>query len=140
MHFIHIGCNGTSQKEYNHHDNSVWNCLLCNITGNLDRLPFTKIDNTELININHTDSMKFLESLPNVEIKFIMKQKHSDFSSNDINNVLPSKTNCKYYPVNEYHSLKKNNLNIFHVNVNGLGSKLDLNWYILKVRFLFEKY
>ena len=94
MHFIHIGCNGTSQEEYNHHDYSVWNCLLCNITRNLDRLPFTKINNTELININHTDSMKFLESFPNVEIINETKT-FSNFSSNDINNVLPSKTSCK---------------------------------------------
>ena len=50
----------------------------------------------------------------------------SDVSSNDINNVLPTKTSCKYYSVNDYHTLAKHkNLNIFHSNVNGLGSKLD---------------
>ena len=50
----------------------------------------------------------------------------SDFSSNHVNNILPNKTSCKYYPVNDFHILKKQkNLNIFHANVNGLGSKLD---------------
>ena len=39
---------------------------------------------------------------------------------------MPNKTNCKYYSVNDYQLLnKKNKLNIFHSNINGLGSKLD---------------
>ena len=34
--------------------------------------------------------------------------------------------NCKYYSVNDYQLLnKKDKLNIFHSNINGLGSKLD---------------
>ena len=45
----------------------------------------------------------------------------SDFPSNDINNQLPSKTSCKYYSVSEYELLdKKQNLNMFHSNINGL--------------------
>ena len=63
-------------------------------------------------------------SLRNVEIINETKS-FSDFSSNDVN-VLPNKLSCKYYPVNDFHILKKQkNLNIFHANVNGLGSKLD---------------
>ena len=39
---------------------------------------------------------------------------------------MPSKTSCKYYSVNDVYTLKnQKNLNIFHTNVNGLGSKLD---------------
>ena len=69
--------------------------------------------------------MGFLESLPNVEIINETKS-FSDFSSNDVNNELPSKTSCKYYSVKDFHILKKQkNLNIFHANVNGLGSKVD---------------
>ena len=50
----------------------------------------------------------------------------SDFSSNDITNVLPNKTSCNYYPVNDFHTLKmQTNLNIFHANnVNGLGVQI----------------
>ena len=69
--------------------------------------------------------MGFLESLPNVEIINETKS-FSDFSSNDVNNELPSKTSCKYYSVKDFHILKiQKNLNIFHANVNGLGSKVD---------------
>ena len=65
----------------------------------------------------------FLESLPNVDI-INETLAFSDVSSNDINNALPIKTSCKYYSVNDYHTLnKQKNLNIFHSNVNGLGSK-----------------
>ena len=69
--------------------------------------------------------MGSLESLPNVEIINETKS-FSDFSSNDVNNELPSKTSCKYYSVKDFHILKKQkSLNIFHANVNGLGSKVD---------------
>ena len=56
---VNIGCNGTSQNDYEHlkSKNELWYSLVCN---NLDRLPFTHCDNTELININHTNSMSFL--------------------------------------------------------------------------------
>ena len=43
-----------------------------------------------------------------------------------LNSILPSKTSCKYYSVNDVYTLKnQKNLNIFHTNVNGRGSKLD---------------
>ena len=50
----------------------------------------------------------------------------SDFFECDINNELLSKTSCKYYSVNDFQTLNKSkNLNIFHTNINGLGSKVD---------------
>ena len=124
---VHIVCNGITQIEYDHlqHNSESWNCLICNIKNNLYNLPFTQCDNTELLAINDTNSMGFLESLPNVEIINETKS-FSDFSSNDVNNELPSKTSCKYYSVKDFHILKKQkSLNIFHANVNGLGSKVD---------------
>ena len=59
---VHIGCNGLTQNEYEHlqYKSDSWN--------NLDNLPLTECDNTELLTINHTNSMSFLESLPNVEV------------------------------------------------------------------------
>ena len=99
--------------------------MVCNINNNLENLPFTHCDNTALLNINQINSMSLLEALPNIDIIKETKA-FSDFSSNDINNELPSKTTCKYYSVNDFHILKKHKkLNIFHANVNGLGSKLD---------------
>ena len=102
----------------------LWYCLVCNIKNNLDRLPFTHCDNTELINIDHNNSMRFLESLPNVEI--INERRTFSDSFNEISNELPSKTSCKYYSINDFQSLNiQDKLNIFHANVCGLGSKLD---------------
>ena len=69
--------------------------------------------------------MRFLESLPNLDI-VNESLSFTDDSSNDCGIELPNKTNCKYYSVNDYQLLnKKNKLNIFHSNINGLGSKLD---------------
>ena len=125
--WVHIGCNGTSEDEYELLKNcdDPWVCLVCNLRINLDRVPFTKCDNTELSNINNSNTMTFLESLPNVEI-ISETSKFSDLSSNEINIELPSKTTSKYYSVNEYQLLNKSKkLNIFHTNINGLGSKID---------------
>ena len=103
----------------------LWHCLVCIIRNNLDSIPFTSCDDTELININSTNSMRFLESLPNLEIA-TETNSFSEFSLNDISKELPSKTSCKYYSVNEYQRLNtKMNLTIFHSNINGLGSKID---------------
>ena len=75
--------------------------------------------------INHTNSTSFLESLSNVEFTNETKS-FSGFSSNDVNSILPSKTSCKYYSVNDVYILKNpKKINIFHTNVNGLESKLD---------------
>ena len=69
--------------------------------------------------------MRLLESLPNRDI-VNEAISFSECFSNDSSVEVPSRTTCKYYSVNEYHILnKKRNLNIFHSNINGLGSKLD---------------
>ena len=69
--------------------------------------------------------MRFLESLPNVDI---LEQivSFTEHASNDSNIELPAKGTCKYYSVKEYQLLnKKSNFNIFHSNINGFESKLD---------------
>ena len=102
-----------------------WYCLVCNIKNNLDRMPFTRCDNNELLNIISTNSMKFLGGLPNLEL-VNETSTFSAFSSNDISNELPSKSTCKYYSLSGYELFdKKQNLNIFHSNINGLGAKLE---------------
>ena len=48
-------------------------------------------------------------------------------SSNDASIELPSKASSKYYSVNDFQLLNiSNNFNIFHTNINGLESKLDI--------------
>ena len=69
--------------------------------------------------------MRFLESLPNVEI-VTETCKFSMLSSNDASNEIPSKSCSKYYSANDFQLLNiSNNFNIFHSNINGLESKLD---------------
>ena len=64
--------------------------------------------------------MSFLGEIINETRRF------SDLLECDINNELPSKTSCKYYSVNEFQNLNTlKTFNIFHTNINGLGSKLD---------------
>ena len=81
--------------------------------------------------------MSSLESLPHVEI-INETRMFSDFLECDINNELPSKTSCKYYSVNDFQTHNKSkNLNIFHTNINGLGSKLDnLNEFLTGTHLL----
>ena len=68
--------------------------------------------------------MRFLESLPNVEI-INEASNFSNMSPNDANVELPSKSCSKYYSVNDFQLLNiSNNSNIFHTNINGLKSKL----------------
>ena len=62
----------------------MWYCLVCNLKNNLDNVPFTRCDNNELNNINNTSSMRFLESLPYVEI-VNETSKFSNMASNEAN-------------------------------------------------------
>ena len=57
--------------------------------------------------------MRYLESLPNLEILTVIS-KFTQLSSNNISNELSNKTSCKYYTVDDYHT-----------NINGLEMKLD---------------
>ena len=69
--------------------------------------------------------MKFLESLPNAQT-VIESTKFSKSAPSDINSEIPNNTDSKYYSVEEYQKVKNlGNFNIFHTNVNGLGSKCD---------------
>ena len=68
--WVHIKCNDISLTEYEHlkYRSDLWHCLVCSIKTNLFSMPFTVCNNLELSNINNSDSMRFLESLPNVDI------------------------------------------------------------------------
>ena len=105
--------------EYEHlkTDDDFWYCL--------DNVPFTRYDYSELTNINISNSMRFLESLPNVEI-VNDASKFSNVTSNEASIAIPSKSCSKYYSVKDFKTLNiSKNINIFHTNINGLESKLD---------------
>ena len=119
---IHIACNGTTASEYETLKNSStsWSCLVCRLKYRIDNIPFTRCSNLDLSNINNINSMKFLESLPRVEIISEVSSLSADI------NEIPLNTNCKYYPVHEFDQLKlSKDFNILHTNANGLESKLD---------------
>ena len=95
------------------------------LSKKFDTVPFTLCDNTELRNLNSSNSMKFLESLPNAQT-VIESTKFSKSAPSDINSEIANNTDSKYYSVEEYQKVKNlGNFNIFHTNVNGLGSKCD---------------
>ena len=122
---VHTECNNISDEEYEilKISNDPWYCLVCNPSDNLDRVPLTQCNNTELSYINQNNSMNFLESLPMANI---VSESMKYMSSNEINLEIPTKSNCRYYSVEEYKHLKKSdNIDIFYANVNGLDSNYD---------------
>ena len=69
--------------------------------------------------------MRFLESLPNVEIVNDASQ-FSNVTSNEASIEIPSKSCSKYYSIKDFKTLNiSKSFNIFHSNINGLESKLD---------------
>ena len=98
--WIHTRCNDILDVEYENlkHDVENWKCLVCCLKYNLDNIPYTRCDSTELNNINISNSMSFLKSLPNVEI-VNETSKFSNVFSNEANCEIPSKSCSKYYSV-----------------------------------------
>ena len=125
--WCHIKCDGTYIETYNKlmiSEDELWNCLLCTIKFNHYTIPFTLCDDIEIQNLNNRN-MRFCQSLPNLEI-LTEVSKFSNQSNNEVDYNLPILSTCKYYSVNEIQNLKCiNNFNIFHSNINGLGSKFD---------------
>ena len=104
--WVHIGCNDISAAMYEFlkTDPDHGYCLVCCLMYNLDNVPFTRCDNSVLNNINNSNSMRFLESLPNVEI-VNETSKYSNLSSNDDSFELPSKSCSSYYSVEDFQHL-----------------------------------
>ena len=126
-----IKCHGTTIVTYtklmlSHVDsNDSWHCLLCKIKFNHYNFPFTLCDDTEILNLNNSNSMRFCESLPKLQVMTEVN-KFSIQLENELDYNLPVLSSCKYYSVNEVQNLKtQNNLNIFYLNINELDSKFD---------------
>ena len=102
-----------------------WFCLLCKINSNIENFPFTICNNTELANINDSNSMKIYKLLPNHDSHILSR--FCELEAKDVTYKLPSRSNGNYYSVKELQKLKmSNNFNIFHTNINGLENKFDL--------------
>ena len=82
-----------------------------------DNIPFHSCDEKGFLNLVSN------EVLPvDNEIDFVASQ--NNFHSND---VIPLEPSCRYYDKSELHKLnKKNKLNIFHNNINGLENKFEI--------------
>ena len=62
--------------------------------------------------------------------------KFSTQSESEVDYNLPIRSSCKYYSIRELQNLNaKNNLNIFHSNVNGLQSKFDTLYEFISSTF-----
>ena len=72
-------------------------------------------------NINMSNSMKTVEMIPEFETNSEILEVNN-LCSNDIDENLVDKINCKYFNNEEFSKLstKENSFNIFHANVNGL--------------------
>ena len=59
--WIHIVCNDISDAEYEcpKTEDDPWYCLVCFLKYNLNNVPFTQCDNSELNNINTYNSTRF---------------------------------------------------------------------------------
>ena len=76
--------------------------------------PFTLCDDTEIQNLNNSNSMRFCESLPKLEV-LTEVSKFANQSDNEVDYNLHIHSSCKYYTVNEVQNFKiNNNFNIFH--------------------------
>ena len=103
----------------------TWHCLYCTMKFNHQHIPFTLSDNNDIDNINNSDTMKFLESLPSLE-EIYETSNFSSFPKPMEEASLPSNLSSKYHSIREFQKLKiQKNFNIFHANVNGLESKFD---------------
>ena len=104
----------------------TWHCLVCKIRFQHENIPFTLLNDTELENINNSESMKFCNELPKFEI-ISEVSKFSELDNNDIDHNLPNQISNKYYSVGELQKIKMSkNFNIFYSNVNGIENKMDL--------------
>ena len=64
--WCHIKCQGISSQEYEimvySSDNAEWLCLYCTIKFNKAQFAFTRIDNSDMIKINNSNSLRFCQS------------------------------------------------------------------------------
>ena len=118
----HASCNSISFSEYEvlqtEEDDTSWNCVLCKLKSCLTNTPFSRCNNEQLIMLNKTNTLKFLESLPSVEI---LNETSKFFDETLFTNrfEIPSKTSSKYYSVDQFQKLDNSSkLNIFHTNIN----------------------
>ena len=59
--WTHNKCDSTPSDSFSQ---MTWECLLCSVSFKHANIPFTFRDKAEIINMNNSNSMKFLESLP----------------------------------------------------------------------------
>ena len=131
--WTHIKCDGTSNNDYENmienQDDTLWHWLVCRVRLSCSLFPFTLSDIVELQNLQNSDSMRMLESLPTFDISEVSK--FANLSSNDIDLNISNSVNCKYYSVENFYKLqvkesKSDNFNIFHSNVNGLDTHFEI--------------
>ena len=62
----HLKCNDITDNDAEsiRIKGSFWKCMICVLSYNMNNIPFTRLQTSELIDMNGSDSMKFLETLP----------------------------------------------------------------------------
>ena len=108
-------------------DNVPWYCLVCKIRENIQIFPFALQTETDLKNINQSNSMEMSEILPKFEILSEVS-KFNNLNMNDVDINLMPNIDCNYYSANDLYTLLERNqkhFNIFHANDCGLETKYD---------------
>ena len=107
-------------------ENEEWRCLNCNINERANIFPFGLESNYEINCINISNSMKLYDMIPEFEVLCDVT-KIENLNSNDIDENLATKINCKYYSTDEIVKFPDtgNSFDIFHSNVNGYESHSD---------------
>ena len=92
---------------------------------NKENLPFTLSNSSELVNLNNSDSLDFLNHLPSLETIYEASS-FSKYNLPDIDAETPNLVTSKYHTVANFQKLKiEKDFNLFHSNVDGLESKYD---------------
>ena len=107
--WTHIKCDGTSVNEYeelqNNDNDFSWHCLVCRIRLSCSIFPFTLSDSIELQNIQNSNSMRMLNSLPTFEIVYEVS-KFANLDCNDVDLNITNNINCRYYSVDDFYKLQ----------------------------------
>ena len=136
--WIHIVCNGITLEDYKarqkrNRDNpdlimsETWECLKCVMDDRASKFAFGYLDNTELNNLITLDSLSVIDIIPEFSIQSHELNNENISNPNDIDENIIYNIDSKYYSCQEFFNInnKKNNLKIFHSNMNGFSTHVD---------------
>ena len=74
----------------------TWKHLVCKIKFQHENIPFTLYDDTELLNINNSESMMFCDQLPSFQT-ILEASTFDELECNEVDHNLPNRLIDEYY-------------------------------------------